>query len=218
MTGEQGGQQGLGEFQLPMQEAGSSPRCGKEGLTSGQRARWTLGGMVGRSSEMERVFLQVRYLAGHLRCVLIEGEAGTGKRLAAETLHARGPARERGFAAFSCAGFLSGPAMEAGLRQAAGGTLYLHGVEHLQTAEQGRLLHLLQSFELKRHAPTELAGNSMGELPCAVILGAGRSLRESVQAGSFRADLHARLAAVQLRLPPLRDRREDIPMLLEHFL
>ena len=216
--------------------AAEAARAGRitNGLSAGQRARWTLGTMVGRSPEMERLFLQVRYLAAHLRCVLIEGEPGTGKRLAAETLHALSPVRDSGFAALSCVDFLAGSAMETGLAEACGGTLYLYGVEALGAGQQGRLFHLLGSMGLRaplaqqRRAQMSARGTAGASvsaekagaelpLPRAIILAARRPIRPLVLAGSFRSDLHGLLAAVQLLLPPLRERREDIPMLLDRF-
>ena len=102
-------------------------------LTAGDEKpqRWMLGEMVGRSPAMERLFLQMRYLAGHLRCALIEGERGAGKTLTAKTLHRLGPARDREFVALSAGRFLSGAAHVAELERASGGTLYLSRVDTL---------------------------------------------------------------------------------------
>ena len=192
---------------------------GSHAFTSGQRARWTLGGMVGRSPSMERLFLQMRYLAGHLRCALIEGEHGTGKQLAARTLHELGPVRDRGFVSATADEFLSGAQAAAGLEQVRGGTLHLRAVDALNHDQQGRLLHLLGWMQQgTQGARAALSAGAPLTGPRALILSSSRALRPLVLYGKFRSDLHQQLSAVQLLLPPLRDRRDDIPMLVELFV
>lgn len=207
-------------------EFGGGPRELPAAMQPGQRARWTLGSMVGRSSEMERLFLQMRYLANHLRVALIEGERGVGKELAARTLHelagAKGGhgAHGRAFVACRAAEFFSQHDLAARLEEARGGTLYLAGVEALNGEQQARLLHLLgwmhgaQTKPGARHAGEE---TSIG-VPRSLIVSSERSLRSMVLHGTFRNELHAQIAPVQLAIPALRDRRADIPMLVEQLL
>ncbi len=188
-------------------------------LTDGQKSRWILGGMVGQSNAMERLFLQMRYVAGHLRSALIEGEPGTGKRLTAETLHALGGLHMGGFAGFEAASFLSGATASAAFDQAGGGTLYLHGLDGLSHEQQGRLMHTLHAHGLRRPG-LEQGGkvqDHCSNLPRAIVFSARRALRPLVLAGRFRSDLYGRLTAVHFLLPSLRERRQDIPMLLELF-
>ncbi len=211
-------------------------------MQAGQRARWTLGAMVGRSSEMERLFLQMRYVASHLRVALIEGERGTGKALAARTLHDLSNVRGRNFVACLATDFFRAANIQEQLAAARGGTLYLSGVDSLNAEGQGRLLHLLgwlggaggrfgnhvhgRSTPQAQGSPAAAGLSSSLEedaegvpgIPRALIVSSARSLRSLVLHGSFRGELHPQLSAVQFRMPALRDRREDIPMLAEAIL
>ena len=116
--------------------------AGRQPFDNGnQRGRRGLGEMIGRSAPMERLFLQMRYLASHLRLALIEGERGTGKRLAARTLHALGPQQNAPFLECAAREFFKGSSA-AQLVAACGGTLYLTGVDDLDHEQQSRLLQL----------------------------------------------------------------------------
>ena len=211
-------------------EAGSHAEspwgAGLSAISSGQRARWTLGSMAGRSAPMERLFLQMRYLGKHLRLALIEGERGTGKLLTAETLHGLSLSRSGGFTACPAAQFLGEGNPAARIEQAREGTLYLSQVDALNHEQQGRLLHLLAWVQqqharhgLDRRAPGGLAQQEFsGAMPRAVLVSSVRALRPMVLYGKFRSDLYQQLSAVRLVLPPLRDRREDIAMLAEVFV
>ncbi len=175
------------------------------------KTRWMLGEMVGRSPAMERLFLQMRYLANHLRVALIEGECGTGKLLAAKSLHALATGRGNGFVPCSAASFLRGTCAGT-LEEARGGTLYLTRVDTLTPEEQAKLLQLL---EWHQHQHTR---NSAEQAPRQILVSAEHALRGLVLRGQMRADLSYHLTSVRLQLPALRDRREDIALLVEHFL
>ena len=175
------------------------------------RTRWMLGEMVGRSPAMERLFLQMRYLANHLRVALVEGECGTGKLLAARTLHAMATGHAQGFVPCAAASFLQG-SCSAPLEEARGGTLYLTRVDGLTQEEQGKLLHLL---EWHQHQHTR---NNAEQAPRQILVSSEHPLRGLVLQGHMRADLSYHLTSVRLQLPPLRERREDIALLVEHFL
>ena len=200
--------------------------AGLAAISSGQRARWTLGSMAGRSATMERLFLQMRYLGKHLRLALIEGERGTGKLLTAETLHGLSLSRGGGFIACPAEQFLGEGNPAARIEQAREGTLYLSQVDALNHEQQGRLLHLLAWVQqqharhgLDRRGPGELAQQEFsGAVPRAVLVSSVRALRPLVLYGKFRSDLYQQLSAVRLVLPPLRERREDIAMLAEVFV
>ncbi len=193
--------------------------------SGGQRARWRLGEMAGRSPAMERLFLQLRYIANHLRVALIEGERGTGKLLAAQTLAKLSANRGGKLAMCDAAQFLSGSGTEAALEDASGGLLYLTHVDRLDATQQNRLLHLLawlrqdgKASSTTHAASPVLAHAPHAAPPRALLVAASVPLRALVQGGRFRADLYQQLSAVQLVLPALRDRREDIPMLVDTFL
>ncbi len=191
-------------------------------IPGGGVSRWALGAMLGRSSAMERLFLQMRYLAGHLRLGLLEGERGTGKRLAAQTLHGLSPHQGLPFVHASAREFFMEGRFAAKLGEARGGTLYLSGVDALNAEAQGRLLHLLGWVAGSRartalHGPARAAEGAEGQ-PRALLVSSERPLRSLVLHGRFRGDLQQQLTAVHLQLPPLRERREDIPLLLQRFL
>ena len=178
---------------------------------TGTKTRWMLGEMVGRSPAMERLFLQMRYLANHLRVALIEGECGTGKQLTARTLHALSLGRASGFVPCAASGFLRGSCPGA-LEEARGGTLYLTRVDAMTNEEQAKLLHLL---EWHQHQYTR---NGADQAPRQILVSCEHPLRGLVLQGKMRADLSYHLTSVRLQLPSLRERRDDLPLLVEHFL
>ncbi len=193
---------------------------GTSALGGGLRSRWSLGAMVGRSSAMERIFLQMRYLANHLRLGLIEGERGTGKLLTAQTLHALGTGQGGSFVACPAEEFFSGAAASQRLEEAAGGTLYLSRIDVLKAEQQGRLLHLLGWLQAQAARNSQLRPVLAGTPPPprALLVSTERALRSLVLYGKFRNELHQQLSPVQLLLPPLRERRGDIAVLADHFL
>ena len=162
--------------------------------------------------------------------VLVEGESGTGKELVARSVHHCGPRRALPFAAINCAAFsdelleteLFGHARGAftgavsnrrGLfEEAAGGTLFLDEVGELSPRAQAKLLRVLQDGEIRR------VGESVARhVDVRIVAATNRRLREEVDAGRFRSDLLYRLEVIRLDVPPLRARREDIPLLAAHF-
>jgi DNA-binding NtrC family response regulator len=203
------------------------------------------GGMIGRCPAMERLFLQMRYLAGHLRIASIEGERGSGRRIVAETLHSLGPARDSAFLHEDAAHLMRGPELGRALARLGGGTLYLEQVDALDPAGQELLLRLLRwvrgsagalegiraSLVAGDPAPGHLsvAGPSQCDTPMsssaaseekpprAVIVSSRRPLPLLAAQGRFRADLLQQLALVQLRIPPLRERGGDLALLAGVF-
>lgn len=171
-------------------------------------------------------------IAGLRAPVLIEGETGTGKELFARAIHECSPAAGGPFVAINCGaipdtlaeselfGYESGaftgarPQGHAGVfEQADGGTLFLDEVAELNPTLQAKLLRVLEDGEVRR-----LGGRRTRAVSVRLVAAANRSLRQRVQEGRFREDLFYRLNVLSLRLPPLRARREDIPLLFSHFL
>jgi DNA-binding NtrC family response regulator len=170
-----------------------------------------LGGLVGRSAPMRELFALMGRVAPTPVAVLIEGETGTGKELVAETLHALSERAARPLVVFDCAAVapdhlereLFGAQRGGALSDAAGGTLFLDEVADLPLEVQARLLRWLEGARSSE---------------ARVLAATGRSLAREVEAGHFRAELLLRLGVVRLKVPALRHRPEDIPLLVERFL
>ncbi|MBS4150143.1 sigma-54-dependent transcriptional regulator [Pseudomonadota bacterium DY0742] len=186
--------------------------------------------LLGVSRAMEALRRQVLDLAGTDVNVLIRGETGSGKEQVARCLHDFSRRAERAYVALNCAaipetifeselfGHESGAFTGAQGRRigriehAHGGTLFLDEIESMPLAQQVKLLRVLQEHTLER-----LGSNRSIEVDLRVISAAKPDLLEEVRAGRFREDLLYRLNVAELRIPPLRERREDIPLLFEHF-
>jgi DNA-binding NtrC family response regulator len=181
---------------------------------------------IGGSRAIARVAEQLRHLASTQAAVLIEGETGTGKEAAARAIHRSGPRREAPFVRLECAGGASGAferalfgvegpadAAPAALERAAGGTLYLDEIAAAPEPAQARLLRLLQERAYERDG-----GRATLRADVRLIAGTARDLGARVREGAFREDLYRRLAVARIALPPLRERREDIPALVARFL
>ena len=185
--------------------------------------------LVGRSTLMQDLRARVARVAQTPFTVLIEGESGAGKELVARELH-RGSTRPRGpFVAVNCAALVES-LVEAELfgieeRTATGvrgrrgkfeladqGTLFLDEVADLSPSAQAKLLRVLQDMSVER-----VGGQVSRQVDTRVIAATNRSLNTLVQTGHFRPDLYYRLAGVEVHVPPLRARREDVPLLVEHF-
>ena len=188
-------------------------------------------GMLGRSPAMQEVFSLIQRLAPHAKVVLIDGETGTGKELAARAFHTAGPRRGRPFVTINCSAvvdtlfeselfghvrgaFTGAVESKQGLFEAAhGGTLFLDEVGELPLTVQAKLLRALENGEVQR-----VGSLHAKRVDVVVIAATNRDLRSEVAAGRFRGDLFYRLNVVAVRLPPLRDRREDIPYMTAAFV
>ena len=187
-------------------------------------------GLVGVSPAMQRLRDLIPRAAAALVPVLVEGESGVGKEVVARALHTAGPRRSAPFVAVNCAalsdelvdaelfgharGAFTGAAIERrGLfEEAHGGTLFLDEVAELSPRAQAKLLRVLQEGEVRR-----LGENHPRRVDVRVVSATNRPLRDEVAGGRFRLDLRFRLDVVRLLVPPLRERRDDIPPLVEHF-
>jgi DNA-binding NtrC family response regulator len=190
-----------------------------------------LGAMVGRSAPMQELFRAIERVARSKASVLIRGESGTGKELVARALHDLGPRSEGPFVAVNCAAipetlleselfghergaFTDAREQHIGRFEAAGGgTLFLDEVGEIAPAMQGKLLRALQERVIER-----LGGAHPIPVDVRIVAATNRDLEASIQAGEFRSDLYYRINVVPLTIPPLRQRREDIPLLAEHVL
>ncbi|HEX3741138.1 MAG TPA: sigma 54-interacting transcriptional regulator [Terriglobales bacterium] len=196
------------------------------------RAQVGLGhNMLGSSPRMREVFEFIRRAAPTDSTVLVEGESGTGKELVARAIHRNSSRNERPFVAINCAAiaetlleselfghekgaFTGAAAQKKGkIETADGGTLFLDEVTELAPGLQAKLLRVLQEREFER-----VGGLRPLKLDIRLIAATNRNLAEAVKSGAFRNDLYYRLNVVALAMPPLRDRREDIPLLAEYFI
>jgi two-component system response regulator HydG len=194
------------------------------------------GHLIGRSPEMEKLYRILSKVAHTQHPVLIVGESGTGKELVARSIHFHGPNAQKPFVPVDCAsmvrelveselfGFVKGAFTggstaptthsKAGLLTTAnGGTVFLDEIGELPLDLQAKLLRALQDREVR-----PVGGNQAVPVSARVLAASSRDLASMVESGKFRKDLYFRLNIVNLRIPPLRDRQEDIPLLVQHFL
>jgi two-component system response regulator AtoC len=190
-----------------------------------------LDGMIGTSANIQDVLRMISRLKDTRTPVLISGESGTGKELAARAIHFRGSMAQTPFVAVDCGSlvptlmeselfgyekgaFTGATKTKAGLFQAAnGGTIFLDEIGELPLEMQAKLLRVLQEKEVR-----PVGSNSNVSVDVRVIAATNRDLEAAYRAGTFRKDLYFRLNVVTVHLPPLRERRSDIPVLVHHFL
>ncbi len=190
-----------------------------------------LGAMIGRSAEMEKLYRILSKVAQSSHPVLVLGESGTGKELVARTIHAYGPNASKPFLPVDCGslvptlieselfGYVKGAFTGANrnkdglLVSAEGGTVFLDEIGELSLDLQAKLLRALQEKEVRPVGATHRI-----PIKARIVAATNRDLTGMVEKGGFRKDLFYRLNVVNLRLPSLRDRREDIPLLAAHFL
>jgi DNA-binding NtrC family response regulator len=193
--------------------------------------RYHLRSIVGSSAAMRKVYDQIGKVLESEITVFIAGESGTGKELVAKAIHYASLRSDGPFIDVNCAAipeglqeselfghekgaFTGAVATHPGkFEQASGGTIFLDEVGEMSPSAQARLLRVLQERVLQR-----VGGTATIDLDVRVISASNRNLQQMVEEGTFRQDLFYRLVVFPISLPPLRDRREDIPMLVEHFL
>jgi transcriptional regulator with PAS, ATPase and Fis domain len=186
--------------------------------------------LMGQSELMTELRTRIARIAATSFTVLVEGESGAGKELVARELHARSPRHRGPFVALNCAAIVETlietelfgieERTATGVRGRRGkfeladeGTLFLDEVADLSPTAQAKLLRVLQDMSIER-----VGGQTPRRVDVRIVAATNRSLKALVQANLFRADLFYRLAGVELYVPPLRARREDIPLLVTHFL
>jgi two-component system response regulator PilR (NtrC family) len=187
--------------------------------------------LLGSSTAMKHVFELIGKVAGARTNVLLTGESGTGKELVARAIHNRGPRHDEPFVPINCGAipetlieselfghmkgsFTGAVSDKIGLFEVAGkGTVFLDEIGDLPLPMQVRLLRVLQERKLKR-----VGGQEDVDLACRIIAATNRNLEQDVADGRFREDLYFRLNVIQIELPPLRERRADIPALAEAFV
>ena len=187
--------------------------------------------VVGRSEAMEKVYRMVQKVAPTDATVLLRGESGTGKELIARAIHELSPRAEKPFVAVSCGAlpeslleselfghekgaFTGADRRKEGLFQVAGeGTLFLDEIGEVSLATQVKLLRVLQTHEM-----VPLGATRPVPVQARIIAATNRDLEGALRAGTFREDLYYRINVFPIVLPPLRERREDIPDLVNHFL
>jgi DNA-binding NtrC family response regulator len=193
--------------------------------------RGEFGSLVGHSLAMRTVFALLERAAASNATVLIEGETGTGKEGAAEALHLASPRKEKPLVVVDCGAipanlleselfghekgsFTGASAQRIGaFEEAAGGTIFLDEIGELPADLQPKLLRVLERKEIRR-----VGSNAMRPVDVRVVAATHRDLRAAVNDGRFRSDLYFRLAVVRVELPPLRARRDDMPLLVERLL
>jgi transcriptional regulator with PAS, ATPase and Fis domain len=189
------------------------------------------GTMVGRSAAMRQVFAVLERAAPSDATILLEGESGTGKELAAENIHSHSPYHDKPFILVDC-GAVAPSLVESELfghckgaftgadrdragafEEARGGTVFLDEISEVNLSIQPKLLRLLDKREIKR-----VGENRYRPAKARIIAASNRDLTNEVEQGRFREDLFYRLSVVRVRLPPLRDRRDDIGLLAREFI
>lgn len=193
--------------------------------------RYAFHNLIGKSQAMKEIYAKIEQVADSRATVLICGESGTGKELVARAIHYNSARRERPFIPLNCAaipetlieselfGHEKGSFTDAQARRlgqfelAHGGTLFLDEIGDLSQATQAKLLRVLQEREF-----TRIGGTQPIKVDVRIVAATNKNLEDLLQQGKFREDLYYRINVVSLYLLPLRERREDIPLLTKHFL
>jgi two-component system, NtrC family, response regulator AtoC len=202
-----------------------------EAVQIGPSRSYVEGEIIGKSREMKEIFKTIGVLSENRVTVLVSGETGTGKELIARAIHRNSPYRDHPFRAIDCStivgtlleselfghergAFTGAAGLKKGKFELAGqGTIFLDEVEDIPFQLQPKLLRFLQEKEFER-----LGGEKRIQSNARVIAATNKDLSEMVQNGSFREDLYYRLKVVTIKVPPLRERKSDIPLLIEHIL
>jgi DNA-binding NtrC family response regulator len=195
------------------------------------RTRPGFGGLIGVSAKMQRLYKMIEKVSQHNYPVLILGESGTGKELVARSIHFMGVRQKRPFVPVDCSGlvptlieselfgyvkgaFTGAQHARAGLLETGnGGTVFLDEIGDLPADLQAKLLRALQEREIRPVGATDRV-----RIDIRIIAATNRDLELAIRTGGFRQDLYFRLNVVQLKLPPLRERKSDIPLLVNSFL
>jgi DNA-binding NtrC family response regulator len=188
-------------------------------------------GVIGTSPAMRKLYRSIEKIARYKSNILLLGESGTGKEIIARALHARGPRRQHQFVPVNCAtlgrdilenelfghergAFTGANERKKGLFELAdGGTFFLDEIAEMDLSTQAKLLRVLERSEFRR-----VGGTGKVKVDLSIVAATNRDLEEAIAAGRFREDLYYRLKVVTLVVPPLRERREDVPALVDAFI
>ena len=223
----------LGELRARLARAVEGGRLRRDHLELQRQIdkRFGFEGILGNSPRMRRVFEILGQVSGTNATVLVTGESGTGKELVARAIHQNSPRAREHFVAVNCAalsedlieselfGHVKGAftgavaAKEGRIVYADGGTLFLDEVGDMAPATQAKLLRVLETREVQ-----PVGGNQLQKVDIRLIAATNRDLKERVREGAFREDLLYRLQVVTVEMPPLRERKGDIPLLIDHFV
>jgi two-component system, NtrC family, response regulator HydG len=200
-------------------------------LRDALQKNWTVKGLIGKSPGMQNVFDLIHRVAPAQSNILINGESGTGKEMVATAIHEHSPRNRKPFVAINCAAipetlleselfghakgsFTGAIQRKRGLfEEAEGGTLFLDEIGDLSIALQAKLLRVLQEKKIRA-----VGENQAKSIDVRIIAATHKDLRKLIHSGLFREDLYYRLAVIPVSIPPLRQRKEDIPILANHFL
>ncbi len=188
------------------------------------------GRIIGQSESIRKILQQIKNVAKSPTNVMIYGETGTGKELVAKTIHYLSPRNDRPFVAVNStampenlveselfgieAGVATGVKKHSGyFEQADGGTLFIDEIGDMALSSQAKILRVLQERSFRR-----IGGTKEISVDVRVIVATNKNLEQEIRSGKFREDLYFRLGVLELRLPPLRSRRDDIPLLVNHFV
>jgi DNA-binding NtrC family response regulator len=193
--------------------------------------RHRFGGLLGKSDDMREIFGLLDQIAPTDSTVLIQGESGTGKELAARAIHDHSDRRDSPFVVVDCSaissdlieselfghkeGAFTGASddRQGAFRRADGGTVFLDELGELSKDLQPKLLRVLENQRVK-----PVGGDTTYDIDTRILAATNRDLEQAIEEGQFREDVYYRFAVITLELPPLRDRPEDIPLLVDHFL
>ncbi|UCH81729.1 MAG: sigma 54-interacting transcriptional regulator [Nitrospiraceae bacterium] len=202
-----------------------------ERLRRDMNERYQLSNIIGKSSQMQQIFELIEVLGDADCAILVEGESGTGKELASRAIHHESHRRSKPFIKVNCSAIVEGlfeselfghvkGAFSGAIKNKAGkfeiahqGTIFLDEIADMPISLQPKLLRVLQDKEFER-----VGDNKTRKVDVRIIAATNKRLIEEVEAGRFRKDLYYRLCVVPLVMPALRDRKEDIPLLVNHFL
>jgi DNA-binding NtrC family response regulator len=221
------------ELKLLLERVSSHLRMKTENrlLREKVKSKQGFGGIVGRAPEMEKLYRIIAKAANSAHPVLILGESGTGKEMVARSIHYSGPFRDKPFIPVDCGslvptlveselfGYVKGAftganqAKDGLMAIAEGGTIFLDEVGELPIDLQAKLLRAIQEKEIRPVGSTRRV-----PINIRILAATNRDLEQSVTQGAFRRDLYFRLNVLSLRIPPLRERRQDIPLLIAHFM
>jgi two-component system response regulator HydG len=223
----------LGQLRAVTERAAESARLRRANVDLHRRLdeRFGFEGVVGDSAQMRDVIEKLKRIAPTNASVLIQGETGTGKELVAQAIHQNSPRKAKPFVALNCAalsenileselfGHVRGAFTDASTDRvgkfefAHGGTLFLDEVGDMPLATQIKLLRVLENGEI-----TRVGSNDPVKVNVRILSATNRNLEDAIAAGTFRNDLYHRLKVVTVRLPNLRERSQDVPILIDHFI